>query len=258
MDFTSTELLDWVTNAPDGDDGSWIRDQIRKTQVYADRFAGNEERRKNGFGVLSEREYIDTENAMETTLRNYGLPADFYDNPARDFAKIIGLNKSPQEVEANAKHAWEFTQSADPAMKRALSDLYGVNDDADIAAYFLDPEKGQALIEKRATAATLAAIADRNGIRIGRFDAERFTDQGVSTAEAQRGFGDAAQAASGLAAVGSRFGEQYTSADAVDDFVGGSAKATDKRRRVAGSEAALFNGGGSQPAAGGASSRGAF
>ncbi len=135
--------------------------EIRQTDEYKTRFPGMALRRDNGFGAITEAEYMANEDEYAMLLRTHGLPPRFYDD-RMDFANLIAADVSPNEFAERVTLAELAEKGADPNTKAELKRLYGV-DDADLVAYYLDPEGATNLIEERRAfeAAGLSATAAR-------------------------------------------------------------------------------------------------
>tara|TARA_X000001036_G_scaffold86026_1_gene78108 strand:- start:1131 stop:2228 length:1098 start_codon:yes stop_codon:yes gene_type:complete len=135
--------------------------EIRQTDEYKTRFPGMELRRDNGFGAITEAEYMKNEDEYAMLLRTHGLPPRFYDD-RMDFANLIAADVSPNEFGERVTLAELAEKGADPNTKAELKRLYGV-DKTDLVAYYLDPEGAANLIEERRAfeAAGLSATAAR-------------------------------------------------------------------------------------------------
>lgn len=234
----SSVILGYVKQGYDATTVSYL---LQQTPEYKARFAGNDARKANGFAVLSPAEYLATERAYKDAAAAYGLPSTFYDNPD-DFAALIGKDISPQEFSTRASYAFKYTASLDPSARQALQQYYGV-DDSHIAAYFLDPTKGQAILDRQAQAVDIGAAAFRQGVGgVDRSQAEGYADLGVTGAQAQQGFAQSAEAIDeGQLDIASRFNSDLSTKDINDDFVGGLESAKRKRALLNQSEDALFS-----------------
>jgi hypothetical protein len=231
------DLLNYATQGYGSDT---ITLSLQNTPAWKARFAGNDIRLKNGFGVLSPADYIATESQLIATSKAFGLPSGFYDNPT-DVAGLIGANISPSEFQNRAQDAWNYTLNADPAAHQALQNFYGVGADH-AAAFFIDPTKAQALVDKQAASATMGAIALRNGVTgLGVGQAENFYAQGVTTAQAQQGLQQLGMVEPNLLSAANRFGSSYGAQDALSDFVAGNAQAARQRQTVTAEEQSLFS-----------------
>jgi hypothetical protein len=157
--------------------------QIRQTDAYKMRFAGNEQRRQKiqqqmSSGItptmseLSEASYIALEDSYRNELRKQNVPAQFYENGAY-LARMIGNDLSTSEVSARASLARQAAMQANPEIKQQLQSLYGVQEDQ-VAGFFLDPELGRQTIGAVAAgnAAILSASAKRAGLELTKTEAE--------------------------------------------------------------------------------------
>jgi len=135
--------------------------EIRQTDEYKTRFPGMGLRRDNGFGAITEAEYMANEDEYAMLLRTHGLPERFYDD-RMDFAELIAADVSPNEFGERVTLAELATKGADPNTKAELKRLFDV-DETDLVAYYLDPEGATNLIEERRAfeAAGLSATAAR-------------------------------------------------------------------------------------------------
>lgn len=237
LDSLAPRILEYVQKGYEADTVSLL---LQDTTEWKQRFIGNEARVKAGLKALTPSEYLALEDSYKQTMRAYSMPAGFWDQPS-DFAKLMSNQVSPDELRSRAASAWQFVQNTSSAERQKLRDYYGI-DDAQVAAYFLDPEQGQAVIEKRAAAAGFGGIASRQGFNVGRQMAETWVDQGVSQAQVTQGAADAAGAYEPLDVMGRRYGQRYTQDDAMNDFVGGLASARRKRQKLAENESASFSG----------------
>ena len=125
--------------------------QIRQTDQYKIRFAGNEMRKKtirdamargetSTMSELSEARYIELEDSYREVLKKANVPSQFYSNTTY-LAKMIGNDLSTGEVAARASIAKQAASQANPEIKQQLQSLYGITENQ-IFTYFLDPELG--------------------------------------------------------------------------------------------------------------------
>jgi hypothetical protein len=168
--------------------------QIRQTDVYKARFAGNEMRKKAvqeamargempTMSELSEAKYIELEDSYREVLKKAQVPAQFYSSTTY-LAKMIGNDLSTGEVAARASLAKQAASQANPEIKQQLQSLYGISENQ-VAAFFLDPELGKETISTVAAgnAATLAASAARSGLTLTKTQAESLAQQAAPTNE---------------------------------------------------------------------------
>lgn len=168
--------------------------QIRQTDVYKARFAGNEMRKKAvqdamargempTMSELSEAKYIELEDSYREVLKKANVPAQFYSNTTY-LAKMIGNDLSTGEVAARASLAKQAASQANPEIKQQLQSLYGISENQ-VAAFFLDPELGKETIDTvvAGNAAILAASAARSGLTLSKTQAEALAQRAAPTNE---------------------------------------------------------------------------
>lgn len=244
LDTLAPKIFDYIKQGYSADTISIL---LQETPEYRQRFAGNEARKKLGLAVLNPAEYLATEAAYRQVLSSAGMPKGFYDSPS-DFASWIGTDVSPTEVKDRVDMAVSYTSQANPAAKQALKEMYGI-DEAGVAAYFLDQAKAEPILKKQAAAAAVGTAALQHGFQLDRNLFEDFATEGVSASDAQQGFAVLADTYGSLRAIAQRYGEDFTQTEAERDvFEPGSAGSlgaespTEKRKRLASQERALFAG----------------
>lgn len=214
---------------------------LQDTKEYKERFAANEDRAKKGLAVLSPAEYLATEQAYRQILSDAGLPKGFYDNPA-DFRNWIAGDASPTEIKGRVDIAVANTMQANPATKRALAELYGV-DESYITAWALDDKSALPLIQKQAQAAQFGGEALKRGLTLNLSNLEDFVTAGLSLSNVSQGFQAVAEALPNIQAIAARYGETFGQGELERDIIGGQAGLGDPRRkRLASQERALFTG----------------
>jgi len=168
---------------------------IRETPQYQARFKGNIERAKKNLTLLSEAEYVSQEQSYLAVNKNLGLPRGFYDTQ-NDFANFIANDVSPVEYSNRIQQAYNVVKNSDPEVLNQLKMFIPELQDADLAAYILDPSRSGQEIERKARAATIAAAGKTSGgMQLTAQQAESLALQGVSTQTAQQGFAQIGQTA---------------------------------------------------------------
>lgn len=234
-------ILDYLIQ---GYDGNTISLMLQDSEPYKKRFAGNEQRRKNGLAVLSPAEYLQLERSYEQIMRSNGLPPGFYDDKS-DFTKFIGQDISPNEVNDRVQGAIRFINDTNPEYRAALAAYYPELGTGDLAANFLDPERALPIIQKKVRAVEIGGAAARQGLRMtDRVAAEQYADQGVTGEQANAAYGEIANLLPTTRMIGDRFKERYEQTDAEQELLGGLASARRKRERLYRSETSLFAGSG--------------
>lgn len=224
---------------------------LQQTPEYKQRFAGNEARLKAGLPVLSPAQYLATEDSYRQVLQAAGLPKGFYDSPS-DFTNWIAGDVSATELKNRADEATAVV-NGNPEVRDAMKQLYGVSD-GDIAAYFLDPAKAEPILRKQEQAAEIAAAGLQRGFGVSQY-AEQFAAQGITTAQAQQGYGIIAQEYQPMQELAALYGTTWSQGEAElsvfsPGTVGGAGgtnaqqpgaeSASQKQRRLASQERAAF------------------
>lgn len=135
----------------EGESADGIMIQLRETETFRDRFPGLALRdAQPGMVQISPAQYLKIERQYRDIMATAGLPPGFYDSPD-DFAKFIGNDLSPDEVAQRVSMASSAVSNINPFLKDQLNELYGigVENDGELIAYFLDPERGVSVIEQR-------------------------------------------------------------------------------------------------------------
>jgi hypothetical protein len=183
-DYTYSEII-----AKDITDPAAIIFKLRDQPAYQKRFGANAARLKAGLPELSPSEYIDLEDMYRTVIRSNGLPTGFYDSED-DTRKLLEGSVSPSEFQRRIQEGYNAVANADPEVKRQFKELYGVTD-SELAAYFLDPAKGETILTTRARAAQIAARgAEQGGIQLTGQFAENLAARGITEQQARAGFAE--------------------------------------------------------------------
>ena len=170
--------------AIDGASEDTITLTLSETDAYKDRFKANEERRKKGLAVLDPGTYLRTEDSYRQVLREYGLKQ--FDND-ESVSKFIANDVSPAMMSKRIVTAVQRVQNADPAISKQLRDYYGIGQE-DLVAYVLDPEQQFEKIERQIAASEIGVAAARQGLQAGVSVAEQLAAQGITEAQAQKGY----------------------------------------------------------------------
>jgi len=215
--------------------------QLQETPEYQRRFRANQDRTKKGLSVLTPSEYLNMEDSYRQILRAYGLNQFDTDDYVSQF---ISNDVSAAELSSRVVNAVQRVRNADPAISQTLRDFYGIGQN-DLVAYVLDPNQQLPKIERQIAAAEIGTAARRQGIQPGVAVAEQLAAQGVTQAEAQRGYAtiaDILPTAEKLSQIYKGVEEEYNLAEAEQEVFNTLASAQRKRQRLVGREVAQFSG----------------
>jgi hypothetical protein len=170
-------------------DGDAILFQLRDTEDFKTRFAGNAARAKKGLPELDPATYIGMEEQYREILRRNLGPEMFsvYDEPT-DFQKLIEGDVSAAELQDRVNRGYKLVADADPEVKRQMQRLYDIGE-RELVGYFLDPAKGAPVLTRQAQAAQVAARAsEQAGFQLGVTTAEDLIARGYSEEQARQAF----------------------------------------------------------------------
>ena len=227
--------------AIDGATESTITLQLQETPEYQARFKANADRIKKGLQVLSPSEYLTVEDTYRQVLRAYGLKQFDTDEYVSQF---ISNDVSPTELSNRVQIAVQRVQNADPAVSKTLRDYYGIGQ-ADLIAYTLDPATQYQKIERQVQAAEIGTAARIQGLETGVGVAEQLAAQGVTAAEAQKGYAtiaDILPSAEKLSAIYGGTMDLYGQSQAEQEVFNSLASAQRARQRLTAREVAQFSG----------------
>jgi hypothetical protein len=190
------EVVSAITNERVDQNSSTFLDDIgvllSDSTYLKTRFSANETRKKNNLPPLPLTQILELENSYTTVLQAAGFPPGFYDDPATDFQGFIARNTSPAEINRRVNEGYTAVKNADPEVVKQFKELYGITE-GELAAYFLDPTRQEALITKSMESAQIAAEGRRAaGIQLGVGQAEELQQAGVTSATARQGFANIA------------------------------------------------------------------
>lgn len=226
-------------------DPATLQLELQNRPEWKQRFKGNEMLRNQGLGVLSPAEYLNLERSYASVMRQFGMPAGFYDTND-DFVNFIGNGVSPAELAERAESAMNLVKQVDPTQRQLLSSMYGIGE-GDIAAFFLDAKRAAPVLQKTVNAVRTAAAAKRVGIDADFSNASRFerlNEQGVTAEMAAQGYGiisNEIDPLKNLASIWGR-GNDWTLEESERATFFNDGEAQDERRRLIGQERAAFSG----------------
>jgi len=167
--------------------------EIPTQQFFKDRFPGiaaaqaRREAGERGVYVPTPAEYLEFEEKSREVITHYGVPADFLDKD--DIAKMVAGGVSAAELEERVVNGYWDAMNSPPEVRDQLQRLYGVGA-GQLAAFFLNPDKGEKILQRQWAATNVAgqaAIARYGNLSVG--EAEGLVDAGVDEGRARAGFG---------------------------------------------------------------------
>ena len=184
--------------------------ELRQSNPYKQRFAGNEELRKQGKNPLTEAEYISTEKAYDEVLASYG---------AKDFStpdnksKWISGNVSGYELSQRFGVAYNKVTNAvsgdDKALLGELKKMYPGVTDMELTKTLLLGKEGSEYLKSKLTLADIRAAETETGLPSA-LGAGYLASQGVGREVARAGLSKVSMQRQGLETAASTFGERAT------------------------------------------------
>ena len=227
-------LGDLFTVSSDGTPSGWLWDQVTKgidtpqtivpaleaTPQFQQRFPVIKQLREQaaqGRNVIvpTVGNVIDYETTAAQLMKRAGLPAWFYDDNIKT-QELMAKGIAPTELQDRIGKGWALVHDADPSVRQAFSDFYGVTEgDNALAAFMLDPDHALNQVEKASRAAYTAGQGKQAGLDISKDYAERIaalpkTEAGINSDLAQ------VSAMKGLTKEGLTETNDITTNDAID------------------------------------------
>lgn len=215
--------------------------QLQESEEYRNRFRANQNRIKKGLSVLDPGDYLGLEDDYRQILRAYGLRQFDTDDYVQQF---IANDISTTELSNRVVTAVQRVQNADPAILTTLRGFYGISDN-DLVAYVLDPNNQFQKIERQVAAAEIGSAAKLQGINAGVAVSEQLAAQGITKAQAQKGYAtiaDILPTAEKLSDIYGKTLDEYRLGEAEQEVFNTLASAQRKRQKLTEREIAAFSG----------------
>lgn len=222
---------------------------LRDTDAYKKRFAGNEARIQKGLRALDEATYVGLEDQYQNVMRNYGLPATYWEKDdmgtQKGFTDLIANDVSSTELERRIQGATDFLEKGPKAYVDAIKQFYPEVQRGDLLAYVLDPKNALTTIQTKIGAAKIGGEYLNAGLTADKQRAEELQRYGVTAEQARQG----AQTVKEVALPGSQLAEMYklgpygqSDVEAEAYGLGNAAEAKKKREKIVGTVTADFSG----------------
>jgi hypothetical protein len=250
--FDELLMPQWMMGTPLGEiwslaweetgDPNLAMEAVRRSPEYDQTFAGN--RREDGSLRYDENTYMGIVESYEDELLAVGINPDLYRSKFPDL--ISGL-VSPAEFTTRVESMYERVIEATPEIRDFYAANYGMDmTEAAIVASFLDPDIGQAVIEKRIATSEIGGSAATRGFDVSRDYAASLERSRMTLRDADEFFGTAATMVPALSILASRHSDpdddfdlnEFTTAMIQDD-----PQQRRRMRRLIAQENAAFTGG---------------
>lgn len=178
----------WLDAYIETGDAELAMELVRRDPIYDQFFAGN--RREDGSLIYDESTYLSVIESYEDALLSVGVNPDRFSDK---FGDMIAGYVSPQEFAGRVEVMYERVLTAAPEIRNYYRDNFGIDmTRAGIVASFLDPDVGQAILDRRISMAEIGGEASRRGFDVNTFFASQLLQRGLSGDQAQAYFAAAA------------------------------------------------------------------
>lgn len=222
-----------------GDTAEVIPIKLRQTEAYKTRFKGNELRLKNGLPALSEAEYLSTETALKTVVRQY-VGSGEYDT-IDNLQKWISSDVSPQELNERMAVYQDNWDMQPQEVKDAWASHGLTPRDALRAA--MDPSLTETKLKRQAAQYSIGAAqvkAFGNDRTLNADRALELAEQGVTREQAEQGYKQIAGRQEYEGFLARAAGMNLTLEDQEDAALLGDQRAEQQRKKVLGTDQARF------------------
>ena len=161
--------------------------EVRTSPSYDTYFPGN--RRPDGSIRYPEETYLAIIDSYRATVLRAGVNPDFF---ANQFVDLIAGEVSPAEFEARVNAIVARVIARSTEVRQVYEDFGFPMTDAALIASIMDPNLGQAILERRLDVAELGAQAALRGFDVSSVDFGRLVDLGVTAAQGEQIFTEAA------------------------------------------------------------------
>ena len=241
-----------------GASGATLSLALQNTDAYKQRFSANQDRIAKGLSALTPAQYIGLEDQYQNVMRQYGLPASYYNKDSTGkqagFDQLIANDVSNVELEDRIATAQNRVLNANPDVLKTLKQYYPDITNGDILAYALDPKNALTALKQKVTTSEIGAAAFGAGLNQGQTadqiaqyaaNAQMLQQYGVTGQQAQQNFGQVAslaQRGSQLADIYGQqpYGQQQAQAEVFN--LAGQTEAANQRKKLTALEQAQFGG----------------
>ncbi len=208
--------------------------------IYDTYFPGN--RRKDGSLRHTEQEWFAIMEAYRRLIIEFGLNADLFEG---HFVKLMEGSVSPNELAGRLGSAYERIITNIPEVKEFYARQFGLElTDAAIFASFLDPDIGDAILNRRISVAQVGGEGLARGFDVTAAFAGRLANAGIDQETARGFFTNAEGRVPTLNELARRFADPDSDFDVTefaDAAIFGDASARRRVRRLLAGESSLFS-----------------
>lgn len=226
--------------------------ELRNSPAYLKRFAANAQRIKAGYRALDEGTYLALEDSYQNLMRNYGLPASYWEKgelgAQPGFEKLIAGNVDPIELEQRLIQAVDQIEKGPKEYMDAIKQFYPEISRSDLLSYVLDPANALKAIQSKVKAAQIGGEYLRAGLGTQLNRAEELARGGVTAEMARANIPTIMEAAKRGGELAGFYGDAgvdlYDQATAEEEIynLGKAAEAKKKREKLVALEAGSFSG----------------
>lgn len=160
--------------------------ELESTEAFRARFPAIFERREQGLPPISPWDYVKMEREYAQTLTRAGIQ-HFFDNKQL-MNSLIANDVSKAEFDERVLGGFRRVVQSSPEVRDAFAAYFGVDGDAALAAYFLDPERLSDQLAQQVEAAAVGGTGTRFGFSVNSDRSMDLVKMGVTEQRAQQGF----------------------------------------------------------------------
>jgi hypothetical protein len=213
IDNNLSELANIITDSIQNNgvnNSNLVYEDLRKSEPYKIRFAGNFARLANGKNFLSERAYLEQENMYAEVMTPYGAGA----LATRDnYAKFIANDVSVSELSDRFTLAYDRVTKAVNAEDKALVDelkkMYPGVTDNELATSLLLGKEGSKYLNTKINIAEIKAAETESGVQ-SVLGSDFLETQKLNRTQARIGLSKVAEQKTGIEQASRMFGETST------------------------------------------------
>jgi hypothetical protein len=238
----------------EGYDAAAISIMIEDSAPYQQRFIANVARQKNGDRVLGTQEYLQLEESYKDLIDNY---SDLFPDSAR-FKAVGGktiknpeefINSwlvgdvDPEELETRFLTARRWSSQADPNLKTALKQYYGIGE-KEIAQWALANDEDKDTILRMYQTTLIGSEALGQDLNVNKTLAENIVAKDIGQQQARQAFSEVAKEQETYGVLSGIEGTSLTQEELIKSELDIDAKAAKKTKAIKSKEEARFSGSG--------------